>query len=116
MIRLFHAEQLDEDELDPLLWARLEGYKMFVQDFGFRFLGGEIPLGSRRYGFAGKPDLFGLTSLDEGDKSGHVRRYSVHLTEDRKYNVVEYKEHSDENVFLHAVAVEQEKLRVGLSK
>lgn len=116
MVRLFHMERLDEESLDPLLGPRLEGYKLFVQDYGFKFLGGERPLGSRRYGFAGKPDLYGLTSLDENDKSGHVRRYSVHLAEDGKYRALEYKEHSDVNVFLHAAAVEQEKLRIGLSK
>lgn len=51
---------LDEDTLDPQLVPYLVQWRQFLQQSGFQPLVSEHRVASRRYGFAGTLDLFGI--------------------------------------------------------
>jgi hypothetical protein len=59
MIELDCTDDLDVDDLDPMLAPYYRAWRKFLITSGFRVLLSECKVASRRYGYAGQLDLFG---------------------------------------------------------
>lgn len=57
---LHNLDDLDWDALDPRLAVYVEGYRNFLADTGFHVVHSEKRVGSKRCGYAGTLDLFGV--------------------------------------------------------
>jgi hypothetical protein len=60
VIELDVRRELDEEDLDPVLLPYLGQWREFLATSGFRVLGSELEVASRKYGYAGKLDLVGV--------------------------------------------------------
>ncbi len=58
-IELYERQDLDVDSLDPAVLPFLNGWLKFKQDSGFRVLLNQPVVYSRKFRFAGRPDLIG---------------------------------------------------------
>lgn len=123
---------LDEDTVDDVLRPYLDAWRLFVADTGFVSEKVEEPLYSPRYGFAGTPDqigklyntpsvidyktgamdpvtglqLSGYEVLEHAQDSGYriLKRYGLQLTDKGKYKLTPFKDRTDRQVFLSALA------------
>jgi hypothetical protein len=59
MIELDCTDDLDVDDLDPMLAPYYRAWRKFLTTSGFRVLLSECKVASLRYGYAGQLDLFG---------------------------------------------------------
>jgi len=129
MTHLYDQGELDEDTLDPQLVPYLEAWKKFLKESSFQVIDSEIPLYHPQLLYAGTPDKVGLlndqlTILD--NKSGTLeswvslqlagyeilkgsphKRVAVRLKPDGTYNLKEFKDRQDRDIFLAALACYQ---------
>ena len=130
---LYDIGELDEETLDPTLIPYVEGWKKFTEDTKVVLLHIEERITSEALQLAGQPDRIvdwpgiGLAVIDI--KSGSLsdwtalqlaaykllakkeheyhflKRFAVNLPGDGTYKVKEYKDRSDEGIFLAALAI-----------
>lgn len=125
-IKLYEQGSLDEESLDPVLRPYLDAWKQFKTDTGYVSEVVEEPLYSPVYQYAGTPDNIGLlngepTVLDiktgaispwvalqlsayETLKKMCLDRVALRLMPDGKYRLRHFKDRTDRQVFLAAVA------------
>ena len=120
--------------LDPVLEPYLEGWKLFIEQSGFIIQHSEQMLYSQKYKFAGTLDRFGIFNYEEtvlDIKSGvhtiahgpqlaayeqlckenkltekrRLKRLTVKLLANGKYELKEHEARQDFPVFLNAIAI-----------
>ena len=118
---------LDEETLDPNLWPYLTAWRCFRRDeMGLqKFFEIEQPLAHPDYGFAGTPDRIGAMIIIDIKTSTVVppwtglqlaaysvlanittaRRIAVQLKGDGTYQIHEFKDRKDREIFLAALSV-----------
>ncbi len=132
---LYDKNDLDEETLDPSLKGPLQAWIKFVIDLKFKIEEIEPLMYSRKYMFAGTPDRIGTILRDKalldfktgptlprsialqtagytcmynearGNADRIKRRLAVQLLENGSYKIQEYKDKTDERVFLSCLNV-----------
>ena len=121
--------ELDEETLDPVIVPYLDAWKKFQAEAKYVPDSCEERLASGVYHFAGTVDHIGhmgghfsiidvKTSVVASAATGiqlagyeillsarGARRFALHLQDDGKYKLIEYKDRNDRNVFLAALAL-----------
>lgn len=135
MIELDVQGVLDESSLHPSIEQYLPAWRRFLLESGFEVLGSEMRVASRRYGFAGTLDLYGLLhgkhSLIDAKRVAQVQRttgpqtagYEIALREetglpsttrvdryalqlvDDKFRLIPLTDPADQRVFLAALTL-----------
>jgi hypothetical protein len=93
--------ELDEESLDPVIIPYVEAWRRFKKESGFDVSSSEVPMASKTYRFAGKPDTIGEFP------GGRIKRAAVELHDDGTYRLITYEGRQDQNVFLAALACYQ---------
>lgn len=122
--------ELDEDSLDPTIRPYFDAFKRFEADTGFVPDEIEKALASDLYLLAGRPDLIGkingcMSVIDIKTSSvvhpaerlqtaayeflygKPLKRFSLHLGNNGKYKLTEFKERQDRHFFLSCLSVYQ---------
>lgn len=134
-IELYDAEDLAEEDLDPVLRPYLEAWRRFKAEAGVTIEASEVRLSSETYRFAGTIDKIGSVGGNPAiidiktaarveswwaiQLAGyHIlvneparKRYAVQLGADGGYRLHQFKERSDREVFLAALTVHNWKRR-----
>ena len=121
--------ELSEETLDPVIVPYLDAWKRFQSEANYISDLCEERLASNVYRFAGTIDHIGYldghfciidvkTSVVASAATGiqlagyeillsarGARRFALHLQDDGKYKLIEYKDRNDRNVFLAALAL-----------
>ena len=125
-IHLWDIGQLDESTVDPVIEPYLEAWKKFLVESKFEVIDSEVRLYSEIHQFTGMPDKVGLlnnkpTIADA--KSGGIepwvalqlagyeilkgnsyKRIAIRLQPDGKYNLKEFTNRYDRQIFLSALS------------
>ena len=91
--------ELDEDTLDPVIAPYLEAWRRFKRESGFVVEQSEVPMASKTYRFAGKPDVIGHFPI------GIIKRAAVELHNNGKYKLISFTDRQDINLWLSVLAV-----------
>jgi hypothetical protein len=132
MIELHVKDTLDYSTLDPALLPYLEGWMAFERDHDVEVIGSEVPVYSKRYGYAGTLDM--VLKVDEthgtwdiksgvmlpttglqlaGYSEAHApgsdiyqsTRRGLQLTDTGKYKITKFDNQNDLNVFLSCLNI-----------
>lgn len=98
-----------QPNFDGSLVGYMDAWIKFVSVTGFKYMLGEVPMVSERYQFGGTLDNFGYFPSDK--ISSFTQRFGLELRRDGAYNLIQFKEYSDENVFLSALTVYSQQAR-----
>jgi len=128
-IHYYETDQLDEENLDPVLKNTLDAWKAFKLDTGFVVSASETPLYSAQYRFAGTPDILGTfrdTTPAIIDFKGQVvspwvglqlaaqeilegthgrKRFALQLMDTGKYKLHLFTDRQDRNIFMAALSI-----------
>ena len=119
--------ELDEETIDPILRPYFDAWLQFEKDTGFVPETIEKPFANETYRFAGTPDYIGclnghnaivdvktgivqpwvslqLAAYEILAKHPSLERFSLQLTKKGKYRLIQYKDISDRQIFLSALA------------
>jgi hypothetical protein len=139
------ADDLDESTVDPALTGYLEGFRRFRADKKFAAVAVQKPVASAKYRYAGTPDAWGSLDGEDAicdwkataemhpavslqTAAYHnaacemdllqyrAKRYGVRFMPDGKYELVQYKDKNDFNVFLSLLSVRNWRARNGLKE
>ena len=126
-IHLFDIGDLDEENLDPVIFPYLNAWKKFLSESKFKVVDSEVRLNNEMYQLTGKPDKVGVlnnspTIVDA--KSGVImpyvslqlafyellkgsphKRVAIQLKPDGKYSLKEFKDRSDRGTVLSILNV-----------
>lgn len=137
-LQYFDEDDLNEDNLDPIIKPYLEQYKLAKQEKGIVRIQNEIRRYSPKYLFAGCIDLickidgkYSIMDFKTGKKEsvswkwqlaayeelmkeeiGPMDRYALHLS-DTNYNLIKYEEENNFREFLSLMVVTEIKKRNG---
>lgn len=127
-IELHLSDELDTDSLDPVIQPYLAAWLRFVSEAGYVSECCEKVMASEIYHFAGTVDHIGhlnghhcLLDVKTGApasahgiqtaayaillKNPGVKRFSLYLTDEGKYKLIENKDRQDEQIFKSALAI-----------
>jgi hypothetical protein len=90
--------ELDEENLDPVIRPYLEAWQKFRRESGFIPEKIEVPGMSTVYRYAGTPDRI-------GELPGKIKRAAVELHDDGTYKLVPFTDRQDMNIWLSVLAV-----------
>ncbi len=90
--------ELDEENLDPVIRPYLEAWRKFRKESGFVPEKIEVPGMSTVYCYAGTPDRI-------GELPGKIKRAAVELHDDGTYKLVPFTDRQDMNIWLSVLAV-----------
>lgn len=93
--------ELDEETLDPVIVPYCEAWRRFKRESGFIIHQSEVPMASRTYRFAGKPDTIGEFP------AGRIKRAAVELHDDGTYKLITYDDRQDAKIWLACLACYQ---------
>jgi hypothetical protein len=139
------ADDLDESTVDPALTGYLEAFRRFRADKKFAAVAVQKPVASAKYRYAGTPDAWGSLDGEDAicdwkatydlhpavalqTAAYHnaacemdllqyrAKRYGVRFMPDGKYELVQYKDKGDFNLFLSLLSILNWKTRNGLLK
>ena len=95
---------LDEDTLDPVIVPYLEAWRKFKRESGFVVEQSEVPMASKDYRFAGKPDVIGHFP------AGTLRRAAVELHPNETYKLIPYTDRQHVEIWKAVLSVHNWKL------
>ncbi len=91
-------DDLDEDTVAPEIMPRLEAWRKFKRESGFVIEQCEIPMMSKDYLFAGKPDRTGHFP------TGNLKRAAVELRADGSYKLIPFTDRQDLSIWLSVLS------------
>ena len=97
------AGELDEENLDPVIFPYLEAWRKFRKESGFAPDKIEPPMMSTAYKYAGTPDRI-------GELPGRIKRAAVELHDDGTYKLVPFTDRQDVYLWLATLSVHNWKL------
>ena len=101
------AGELDEENLDPVIFPYLEAWRKFRKESGFVPEQIEPPMMSTAYKYAGTPDRI-------GDLPGRIKRAAVELHDDGTYRLYPYTDRQDAGLWLSILACHRWKINNGI--
>lgn len=91
--------ELDESTIDTVIAPYLEAWRRFKRESGFVIEQSEVPMASKTYLYAGKPDVTGHFP------TGNLKRAAVELHDDGSYRLIPFTDRQDWNIWLSILAV-----------